>query len=238
MHIGGCVVLLKQGHESQYVSRIRRHIGFLDLGSEIRRRPQVEGERNILRQVVRSVTLLVIAIELAHLFCGRGSGRRFAGFNEVGSNFHANGRRRLQFLIVSADVHGSHHAEQRLTHVERGLGLRPGGAGKRRQHQRQDKPTAKTAQKSLLKRLRRESAIYSLRAEYGRANRRAARPWRSRKPKNQAPYPLTCTFENDRITRLAVGCPKAVAGWKVVKISMFFSCGRMAASFSGADRMR
>ena len=25
-------------------------------------------------------------------------------------------------------------------------------------------------------------------------------------------HPLTCTLENDRITRLAVGCPKAVAG--------------------------
>src|ERR1035437_10085338 len=51
-------------------------------------------------------------------------------------------------------------------------------------------------------------------------------------------YPLTCTLENDSTTRLAVGWPKAVAGWKVVKISMFFSCGKMSSAFSGADRIR
>src|ERR1035437_10107497 len=108
----------------------------------------------------------MIAIKAAHLFGGCGSSRQFAGLQQFGANYHAHGGRRLQVLIVSADVHGGDHAEQRLTDIERGFGWRQGGAGKRRQHERQDKQTATTAQKSLLTQFRRGISFYSLRAEY------------------------------------------------------------------------
>src|ERR1035441_9516987 len=131
----------------------------------------------------------MIAIKAAHLFGGCGSSRQFAGLKQFGANYKAHGEQRRQVLIVSAYVHGGDHAEQRLAHVERGLGLRRCGAGKPRQHERQDKQTATTAQKSLLTRFRRGISFYSLRAEYVARKSGHFRGQRDRKSTVTCPIP-------------------------------------------------
>ena len=51
-------------------------------------------------------------------------------------------------------------------------------------------------------------------------------------------YPLTLIFENDNTALPEVGLPIDVAGRKVVKMSMFFTCGSNDLASVGFERMR
>ena len=51
-------------------------------------------------------------------------------------------------------------------------------------------------------------------------------------------YPLTLIFENESTALPEVGLPIDVAGRKVVKMSMFFTCGSRDLVSSGFDRIR
>lgn len=51
-------------------------------------------------------------------------------------------------------------------------------------------------------------------------------------------YPLTLIFENDNTAVPEVGRPIDVAGRKVVKMSMFFTCGSSVLASVGLERMR
>lgn len=53
-----------------------------------------------------------------------------------------------------------------------------------------------------------------------------------------ADYPLTLIFENDNTARPGIGRPIDVAGRKVVKISMFLTCGNSSSESSPSERMR
>jgi hypothetical protein len=52
------------------------------------------------------------------------------------------------------------------------------------------------------------------------------------------PYPLTLIFENESTARPAVGMPIEVAGRKVVKMSMFFTCGNNSCESLELDKIR
>ncbi len=51
-------------------------------------------------------------------------------------------------------------------------------------------------------------------------------------------YPRTLIFENDNTALPEVGLPIDVAGRKVVKMSMFFTCGSNDLASVGFERMR
>ena len=151
VQLGGRVVLLQHRGEPQNVSRIRRQVGFLEPGRELRRRSEVERQRYVLRQIVGRIALPMVLIEAAHCFGCDGCGGRLAGFDQVGAHLGADRRRRLQLLVVAADVHGGNHAKQRLVDVQRGPRLRgsctiqPGEQGE------QNKIARKNAQRDLRK---------------------------------------------------------------------------------------
>src|ERR1700757_4120462 len=141
-----------QSRERYHVRSIRWQLRFLHLGKKIRRISQIQGERDVLRQVPRRVGPYMLVIVLTHHVAGFESIVRIVRRPvDLATNLFPNRVRNVQLLVISASVHRRQYREKRLAGIERYLGavLRQTHEWQQRQHQRNDRMSQPETQANL-----------------------------------------------------------------------------------------
>jgi hypothetical protein len=125
MQVHGRGKVAQQRHNLNHLGRVRGHLGQFDRGFQLRRRRQIESQRDVLRNVALSARQAVLGnVEAKMIALGAGVfafGERRVHFV---ADLLANRRASLEALVVTADI-------QRRGHEENGLRAdhRNGGAG-------------------------------------------------------------------------------------------------------------
>ena len=107
--------VLEQGHNLHHLRRVGRHLRQLRRGFDLRRRRQIQGQRNVLRDVALRARHAVLGNEKAHLIA-LVAGILAFGQRQVDLVAHPLAHRRafFQALVVAAGIQRRGHDEDRF----------------------------------------------------------------------------------------------------------------------------